>query len=728
MIRGGSRYARSMLTVLAVLLVACGGGGDAPTGPASAAAIALASNKVTFVGIQGTAGPAAQTVRITSTGGAALKDLSVGQIVYTSGTTWLAASLSETTSPATLTLIAVTSSLASGTYTATVPIMSGSAANSPQQIEVSLRVLASSPPTTLAAAGESKVFLDATPFATELTVQAGAQYLIGVVNTNPSSNVTEDFMLLGAFVPTPGSTAALAPAPAVTASPGTTGLSAGGMSSRVYAAQGPSPDWRVMRRLSGTHMQLLDLNRAVYGSLRGRTIRRTRSLNPSVGRLGLAASQTVGTVNQVYVRSNPRGGCGSVDSIGARTVAVGQHVIVLADTNPVTWPQADRPDSAFYQTFADEYDVRTWPHVQTYIGDPLAMDSQLSSAGKVTVVLTPLLNKLGGGVLAFVNPCDFFPSGITGTDTVFSNETEVFYSLVPSSSQQISVDFWKKELRATAAHETKHITAIASRILNNSPSLDDIWLEEGLAQVSSEIWMRQFNHAGWKSHAGFDQTVDCEIYLGGPAPCNPNSDKPYSLLLTHLPFTFEYLHGTSEGLGKDTPANYGAGWTIARWATDQYASDEAAFIKSLINEPALTGLDNLQAHTGQPIPLLLTYWNLATAIYTTPTYVAADPRITLPSFNLADIFWVAQTGLVCGADRHRCGLFTDSGDPAFPVQPITLASGSISQAVAGVRGTGAAFLLLTAGSNGIQALQLGSPSGAPLSASSALRVGIIRVR
>jgi hypothetical protein len=290
------------------------------------------------------------------------------------------------------------------------------------------------------------------------------------------------------------------------------------------------------------------------------------------------------------------------------------------------------------------------------------------------------------------------------------------------------VDLWAKQLRATAAHETKHIVAIASRILSNSPSLDEVWLEEGLAQISSEIWMRQFNKAGWKSHAGFDQTVDCEIYLGGSAPCNPNSDKPYSLILSHLPFIFDYLDGGSKGLGTDTPSNYGAGWTIARWATDQYASDEATFIKSLISEPALTGLGNLQARTGQPIPLLLLYWNLATAIHTTTSYVADDPRITLPSFNLADIFRIGQTELVCGTDRHRCGLFTDSGTPVYPVQPINLSTGSISQAVSGVQGTGASFLLLTATGSGIQALQLGTGSGAPLPASSALRVGIIRVR
>jgi len=560
-------------------------------------------------------------------------------------------------------------------------------------------------------------------------VQAGQQYLIGVVNTNPSSAITEDFTLMGGFVPTAGATAAVTLAPSAAGTAGDIGLGTYGMPNRMFVARGATPNWTAIRRLSGNHMRLLDVNRAVYARLRGRPrSRASRSFSPSMGRLSFAVAATVGAVNTVYVPNSLEGGCASVDSIGARTVAVGQHVIVLADTNPVTWKQADRPDSAFYQTFADEYDARTWPHTLANIGDPLTLDSQLSGLGKVTVLFTPVLNKLGGGVLAFVNSCDFFAPGVYGTDTVFSNQTEMFYSLVPSSSQQLSVDYWAKQLRATAAHETKHIVAIASRLQANSPSLDEIWLEEGLAQISSEIWMRQFNQASWKSHAGFDQTIDCEIYLGGSAPCNPNSDKPYGLIVSHLPFFFDYLTGSSKGLGTDNASNYGAGWTIARWAADQYASNEAAFIKSLISEPALTGLNNLQAHTGQPVPLMLLYWNLATGVYGMPGYVAADPRITLPSFNLADIFRVAQSELVCGADRHRCGLFTNSGLPVYPVEPINLAGGSISQTVTGVHGTGASFLLLTSTGTGIQALQLGTGSGALLSPSSALRLGIIRVR
>lgn len=718
------------LTVLAFLLVSCGGDS---TGPVTLSTISLDSSAVTLVGVQGGGAPAPKTVQVKSGSSAVVVALSVGTIVYGAGASgWLAASLNTTVSPATLTLTASTGSLASGNYSATVSIISANATNSPQNVTVNLRVLGSSLATTLASAGQSATFLASSSFATQLAVQAGSQYLIAVVNTNPSFAITEDFTLAGGLL-NPAATASVAAPPANVSA----AVSAGMMQRPLAVASADSRlNVPTMRRLESNHLQILDVSRQNYAYMRRTAAPRAagRLSADRIARPLLSVSQTIGTVNKVYVRNSIAGACTSVDSIGARTVAVGAHVIVLADTNRTKWPDAQRPDSAFYQTFANEYDAVTWPHILNNIGDPLAYDSQLSSTGKVTVTITPVLNTLGGGVVAFVNPCDFFPTVASGADANRSNFTETFYSLTPSTTLGLSIDAWERELRATASHETKHIVAIASRIIANSPDLDEIWLEEGLAQESSEIWMRTFNQATWKGHATFAQTVGCELSLGPTYPCNyPSTGKPYTLVFSHLPFMFDYLNAesqtNSEGLGKDTPANYGAGWTIARWATDQYAgSDEAAFIKSLISESTLIGLPNLQAHTGQPIPLLLLYWNMATATFGPTNYTAADPRITFPSFDLADIFNVGQTALVDATTKQPRGLFTDSGTPVYPIQPIALTAGSISKTVSGVRGTAGAFLLLSATADGVQALELESGTGGTISASSALRVGIIRVK
>jgi hypothetical protein len=731
---------RTFVLLLSAGAVACSSGGHTTQPPPQAPVISLSSQTVSFVATAGAASPAAQPVTITNGGTGTLSGLAMGTITYGTGQPagWLSASLNATIAPATITLLPSTGSLAAGTYTASVPILAGASGvtNSPQSVSLTLTVLPITTLTaTLASAGQSTAFLSTPNVSASLTVQSGSQYLIAVVNTYPSYAVSEGFSLTGSFGPTVAAQRVAIP-PAAPAS---------AAARPTYEIGGPPPSLDALATAEQNHGAMLEANRQIFA----------RNGNPSAAwamarsQAGRAAplsasfvpvSQTVGTVNKVYVRTSLGGDCTTVDSIGARTVAVGQHVIVLADTNTSTgtfaWPNSLRPDSAWYQTFANEYDQITYPHIVANIGNPIAYDASLSHIGKITVTITAILNHFpgagnGSSIVAFVNGCDFFPFAASGPNADMSNQTEMFYSWVPGSAGYKVAD-WEAALRATAAHETKHIVSYTDRIMNNSPSFEEIWLEEGLAQESSEIWERNFNQATWLGNATFAQTVACEISLGANAPCDIANNKPYALLGSHLPFFFQYLQSESstngEGLGLDTPANYGAGWTIARWATDQYANgSEATFIKSLINDPTLTGLNNLAAHTGQPIPLLLVYWNLATAIFQTPAYTPADTRTTIPSFNFADIFNTGQTKLTCSG--VPCGLFTKSGTPIYPIQPIAVsAAGTFAKTVSAVPGTSASFFLLTAPSAGIESLQLLTPGGAPLSAASALRVAILRVQ
>jgi hypothetical protein len=487
------------------------------------------------------------------------------------------------------------------------------------------------------------------------------------------------------------------------------------------------------------HLAFLEQNRQTYARLFSQGAFRTRLQGQSGRTMPVSASvaQTIGTVNRVFVKNAWSGTCNAVDSIGARTVAVGQHVIVLADTNRTTWPQAYRPDSSFYQTFANEYDQITYSHLLTYIGNPLAYDGSLSGIGKVTVTITPVLNNLAGapagGILAaFVNPCDFAPFVASGPNEFLSNQTEMIYSMVPSASGS-SVASWEAAVRATAAHESKHIVSMTDRILLGSPYVDEVWLEEGLAQVSSEIWERHFNQATWKGNATFAQTVACEYDLASSNyPCDAANNLPLALMNGHLPFLFEYLQTESasntEGLGLDTPSNYGAGWAFARWVIDQYAplGGEGAFVQSLINTTT-TGLTTLSNQSGQSIPLLLTYWNVASAIFQTPSYTAADVRTTIPSFNFANIFQVGQTGWTSGG--IPAGWFTGAPPtPVYPVAPIAFASGTFSKTVHAVPGTSASFFLLSGSTAGIETLYLLNGSGGALSGSSGFRAVILRVQ
>ncbi len=116
----------------------------------SPAEIALSAASVAFAAVAGGPDPATDSVTITNTGGVALTELALDPIDYGSGPLdWLTASLGGTTAPATLTLSAATGSLPQGAHTATVPVRSPRAANSPQHVTVTF-TLAAGPPAAMA--------------------------------------------------------------------------------------------------------------------------------------------------------------------------------------------------------------------------------------------------------------------------------------------------------------------------------------------------------------------------------------------------------------------------------------------------------------------------------------------------------------------------------------------------------------------------------------------------
>ncbi|MGH7703224.1 MAG: Ig-like domain-containing protein [Gemmatimonadales bacterium] len=111
-----------------------------PPGPR----IGLSPSSLTFGAQVGGANPASKTVSVTNAGGGTLDQLLVGTITYGAGASgWITnASLDVLTAPATLTVQPATGSLASGTYTATIPITSPVATNTPQDVTVTFAVTA----------------------------------------------------------------------------------------------------------------------------------------------------------------------------------------------------------------------------------------------------------------------------------------------------------------------------------------------------------------------------------------------------------------------------------------------------------------------------------------------------------------------------------------------------------------------------------------------------------
>jgi hypothetical protein len=117
--------------------------------------IGLAPLTVDFVAVQNGASPGDRTVSVSNAGGGTLGSLTTG-IRYTAGQAgWLSASMSGSTAPAALLLSVNQGSLAPGTYTAAVDVVSPEASNSPAAVTVTLTVVGPQPAIALGATAAS---------------------------------------------------------------------------------------------------------------------------------------------------------------------------------------------------------------------------------------------------------------------------------------------------------------------------------------------------------------------------------------------------------------------------------------------------------------------------------------------------------------------------------------------------------------------------------------------
>lgn len=123
----------------------------------SALVLGASPTSVSFTAPPVSGNPANQTVSIFSVNGTAIPGLALGAVEYAAGqpTGWLTPSISGATTPATLTLAVAVGTLASGTYTANVPVAAATASNSPLKVPVTLIV----PAPTIALSATSRAFV-----------------------------------------------------------------------------------------------------------------------------------------------------------------------------------------------------------------------------------------------------------------------------------------------------------------------------------------------------------------------------------------------------------------------------------------------------------------------------------------------------------------------------------------------------------------------------------------
>ncbi len=449
------------------------------------------------------------------------------------------------------------------------------------------------------ARGESASMLDADQGrCTELVAPVGnthAKYVVAVVNTSVSAAAMAGFELRGS--------GAGAMAGRIAVSNTLTTPSSLLNPSLLGAANASAALNRVSMPRESTQEQLSEVQHSAFLGVQRELTTRVGSPSPTWRALesmrvarGVAASRAPSNVGDTVSVKALFNSCSTGRDIKARVVYVGTKALVLED---LTSPRAGQLD-AQYRQIGDEFDRVQYPLLQSRIGDPLAMDAQMGGDGRVTMLFTRFVNDSLPGIAGYVTSCNFYSKGTFAG----SNEDEIFYARLATAAE--SPTDWRRSMRSTVMHESKHLAAYAERFAHNTP-LEEPWLEESTARIAEELYSRTFSNGGtWKGNTGFATTVRCEVYQ-----CD---DRPL-MMWKHFSVLQQYMRGVDTLTPIGAAANgdftyYASGWSLVRWAVDQYANDEGAWLKALVRGSASTGLANLAQQTGRPAGEMLADWAL----------------------------------------------------------------------------------------------------------------------
>jgi hypothetical protein len=550
-----------------------------------------------------------------------------------------------------------------------------------------------------------------------------ARYALAVINTSrtPGAAVAFEFRGLGGVA-----TASAAPA---VAAPLLTWAGAGGTAmSFVSPMRGVAT--ALQRR---EHLAWLERERQLVRELGGspRRARRAAQMRAPAGRLqggmGTPSQQLaagvpleVGAMTTLKIRTSEVN-CTASRDVPARVVHVGPRSVVLESTDA---PLATTMD-ADYVALGTEYDNTMHDVLLQHFGDPLAFDDSTDANGKIVMLFTKAVNDRSANLLGFVTACDFFPPTTPGASA--SNQAEIFYARVPTTTEVNYSNInskvgWMHIMRGTLIHEAKHLVGYAERFRTPvEAAIEESWLEEGTAQAAIEFWGRATYYAGkaaWKGNATYEQTMRCDA-----RPADAACGGQPSIIMDHFLFLFGYYESIETksyfSSARDDSNVYGSAWLLTRWAADHYASDEAAFFRSVTQSYTQTGLTNIEARIGRDFTSFHTDFMMA--LYADDVAGLAPPasaRYTIPSWNMRDMF--------LGISQN----FSRGGQPVpvFPLRMRAASFGAFSADVGTLLGGSAAYVELSGTPTAPQVLDLRAPTGLAVPENSTLRLAILRVQ
>lgn len=401
-----------------------------------------------------------------------------------------------------------------------------------------------------------------------------------------------------------------------------------------------------------------ELSPRVGDALRGRDVgeRAWPGLTASVSG-GVEEGDTV----EVRVPDVSTGTCSDFAEIEARVRVKGRHGLWVTDVDN---PAAGRLTDAEIRAVAGPFDDVTHPTAEAYFGALPDNDGN----GRAVFVVTREVNRLGG-LLGFVSGEDLFPRSSCAS----SDEGELTYLVAPDPDGLHGRTLPKSTVLHHAprlvAHEYTHMIQLARRS-QAGHDWPAVWITEGQATFAEEV---QGHAATGRSpgrnygadvafdRSGADETdwyrnrfADLSRYFGYRGPASRVEDAP------------EACSWLVRGWGSGAPcvgarSVYGTPSTLLRWLSDHVGADypggERALHRDIVDS-GRTGFANLEALTGIPRSTMLAQW--AAMLWVDDRVPGAEPRLTLPSWNLPDVFSrMPESGRLRPRDR-TFGDFSES--------------------------------------------------------------------
>ncbi|MDE3126689.1 MAG: Ig-like domain-containing protein [Gemmatimonadota bacterium] len=553
--------------------------------------------------------------------------------------------------------------------------------------------------TTLAVGASSVIASAGTLACLELPATSG-NYVVSVFNDLPAPTSVTGFRLAGAVGT---GTADLVPATIVRQAV-----------ARPSAVRVPDPGPAGLPESAAMQARVLDASRAAYAMLRGAPRAAATTARTAAGEPGFTAVPAVGTtrtfrVNQFTTSVDATGSCASYKEITARVAYVGTRSIVWED---VAAPLAGTMDS-YFARMGQEFDATMYRSDSAYFGDPLITDPNTDADQHLDMVFTPAVPS---GIAGFVISCDLFPRNTT--DNPSSNFGEFFYAVVPTVAgtgfSANTPDSWLRSMRKTVVHEVKHIASFGARLTNGASSLEESWLEEGMAREAEEVWLRNnVYRVSWKGDATYQSTLYCDV-----RPTFPEcAGAPYGLY-NHMTTLYAVLQqpGASSLFGRVADGDfnfYAMAWSFSRWADDRYSAADATFLRGITQATTTTGMASITALTGQSVDQMMGSWVLSLYLDGQTNFLS-NADVQFPTWNTRDLYAGMSTD------------FPSTFPVAFPLIPQTLPTGAFAVDNAGIHGGAfAMYRLAVIGTTGQTLALLGAGGVGP--AASSLRIAIARL-